>query len=258
MPSPSQPGAQEKAVTLTRPSSLVGEESAGEDRQAIALPRAGAWKGVVRIAAFFGLVLALIVAIHFMIETGFGRIRTSDFGVSNRIVGGRINTEIVISGSSRALVHYDPRIVHQITGNSAYNIGRNGSQTDIQLALLKTYLAHNRKPRLVVHNLDLFSFVTSHQIYDPAQYIPYLYEDPIYSDVKRVYPNAWKWKYIPLYGYVVEDMRFTWVTGLKGFFNVQPPEDHFDGFVPRRQSWTGGKRIRMASHLKSRSRVFGT
>lgn len=196
-------------------------------------------RAVMRIAAFFGLVAAFALGTSAIIQTGFRRIATSDFGVTNRVVRGEINAEILITGSSRALTHYDARTIQQATGRSTFNIGLNGSQTDMQVALLKTYLAHNAKPKLLIHNLDLFSFVTSHEIYDPAQYMPYLGEEPIYTAVRRVYPTAWKWRYIPLYGYLVEDMRFTWLKGLKGFFGFQPPEDRFQGFCPRDLPWTG-------------------
>jgi hypothetical protein len=208
----------------------------------IAPPRAAAhsrWPGLGRILAFFGMLVLLVFGLDFMVNAGLRRVKTSDFGVTNRIASGNVNADIVISGSSRAMVHYDPRIIQAVTGHSAFNIGRNGSQTDMQLAVLKFYLRHNRKPALVVHNLDLFSFVTSREIFDPAQYIPYLDDKAIYEGVKRVYPTAWKWKYLPLYGYLVEDMRFAWITGLKATIGIQPREDHFLGFVPRMNAWTG-------------------
>ncbi len=195
--------------------------------------------GLARILIFFGLFVGLLYATDFAITTGLRKVQTSGFGVTNRIVDGQINADIVISGSSRAQTHYDPRIIAQATGLSTYNIGRNGSQTDLQLAVLKTYLQHNRKPKLVIQNLDSFSFVTSHEIYDPAQYIPYLSEAPIYEAVKKVYPNAWKWKYFPLYAYVVTDMRFAWLTGIKRWLGVNPREDHISGFTPRYTQWTG-------------------
>ena len=198
-----------------------------------------AFRPVARILAFFVLFAVELWVVDRAITAGLRRIRTSDFGVSNRIMTGQVNADIIISGSSRALVHYDPRIIAAATGHTAFNIGVNGSQTDMQLAVLQSYLQHNARPRLVVHNLDLFSFVSSREIYNPAQYLPYLDEEPVYAGIRRVYPDAWKWKYLPLYGYVVEDMRFTWMLGLKGLLGYQPPEDHIQGFVPRHLPWTG-------------------
>ena len=188
---------------------------------------------------FFGLVAAMLYGAHWAITYGLRNLKTSEFGVVNDIMRGRVNADIVISGSSRALSHYDPRIISSITGYTAYNIGRNGSQTDMQLAFLRAYLHHNRKPKLIIHNLDLFSFLTSHEIYDPVQYMPYLWDESIYKGVSAVYDDAWKWKYLPLYGYVVPDLRFGWVQGMKGLLGWNPPQDHFEGYLPRRWAWTG-------------------
>ncbi len=196
-------------------------------------------QGLARIIAFVGLFTAVSFATDWAVNHGLRNISQSDYGVSNRLMTGRANAEIVISGSSRALTHFDSRIIQSITGRTTFNIGRNGSQTDMQVAFLKTYLRHNAKPKLVVHNLDLFSFVTSREIYDPAQYLPYINEEAIYTAVRRIYPDAWKWKYLPLYGYLVEDMRFTWIRGLAGLVGIQPEEDHFQGYLPRYSRWTG-------------------
>ena len=115
------------------------------------------------------------------VRFGMHQIETSGFGVSNRIMSGQVNAEILISGSSRALTHYESKVIEEMTKCSTFNIGRNGSQTDMQLAFLKTYLKNNSKPKLIIHNLDLYSFQTSKEIYDPAQYMPYLDQTPIYE-----------------------------------------------------------------------------
>lgn len=196
-------------------------------------------RGVGRLACFACLVLLLAIFLNALINSGLRRINTSSFGVSNRIVDGEVNADIVISGSSRALAHYDPRIIHELMGLTAFNIGLNGSQTDMQLARLKTYLRHNKRPFLLIHNLDLFSFQTTHTgVYDPGQYGPYLAEPEIYPALARINPNVWKSRFLPLYGYAAEDLQFSWILGVMGFFGWNPPEDHFLGFRPRDSAWT--------------------
>ena len=200
----------------------------------------GPLPSVVRIVCFFCLIVALAFALNTVICSGLRQIKTSRFGVSNKIVEGKINTDIVVSGSSRALSHYDPRIIQERTGKTVFNIGLNGSQTDMQLARLKTYLQHNKKPSLLIFNLDLFSFQTTHGgVYDPGQYLPYLKEPAIYDALMHINPETWKAKYLPLYGYTVEDLRFTWLLGLISFFGWNPAEDHFLGFKPQYRAWTG-------------------
>ena len=199
----------------------------------------GGLRGVGRLACFACLVLLLAVLLNALINSGLRRINTSSFGVSNRIVDGKINADIVISGSSRALTHYDPRLIEEQTGLTAFNIGLNGSQTDMQLARLKTYLRHNKKPSLLIHNLDVFSFQTTHGgVYDPGQYIPYLAEPAIYAALVHIDPDVWKARWLPLYGHAVQDLRFNWILGVMGFFGWNPSEDHFLGFKPRYSAWT--------------------
>jgi hypothetical protein len=212
------------------------------------LARSSAPHGARRIAAFFLLFALLLIMLNGTVNYGMHRITTSGYGVSNRVMTGKVNAEIVISGSSRALTHYESEIIEKITGCTTFNVGRNGAQTDMQLAYLKAYLNNNAKPELVIHNLDLFSFQTSKEIFDPAQYMPYLDQPPIYNAICKIYPDAWKWKYLPLYGYVAEDMRFSWLRGLKALTGIQPGEDHVQGFLPRHTAWTGDFEKYRASH----------
>jgi len=193
-----------------------------------------------RILSFFVLVGLLALALDAGIDAGLRRIRTSEFGVWNHIVNGAINADVLITGSSRALTHYDARILQERLGRTAYNIGLNGSQTDMQVARLRTYLEHNRKPELLIHNLDLFSFQTTHGgVYDPGQYLPYIGEPALYEALSRINGNTWKSRHLPLYGYAVEDLRFTWIQGVRRWFGWNPAEDHFQGFKPRHLPWTG-------------------
>jgi hypothetical protein len=193
---------------------------------------------VRRIACFFGMMTVVIFGLNAIVTSGLRRITTSQYGITNRIVAGKINAQIVITGSSRAVSHYDPRIIQTSTGRTAFNVGRNGSQTDMQLAVLKAYLEHNRKPDIVIHNLDAFSFVTTREVYAPAQYVPYLYDEELYRPLRQINRDIWKSRYMPLYGYVVDDMNFSWMLGLKGFVGWSPREDFFLGFNPRSKKWT--------------------
>jgi hypothetical protein len=221
---------------------LTGVNQAGSAAMHIALTaswRRVAGSGILRIACFFGLIILLVYGLNAAINSGLRSLTTNQFGVFNRMVGGTINADILITGSSRALSHYDPRIIESTTGLPTFNLGLNGSQTDLQLAVLKTYLKHNRKPRIVLHNLDAFSFVMTREVYDPAQYMPYLGENDIYDTLHHVNPKVWwKCKYLPLYGYAVHDMRLDWMLGPLGLVGWSPRQVFFQGFNPRVGRWT--------------------
>lgn len=202
----------------------------------------------LRIVLFFLLIAALAWGLDTTITRGLRRMSTSLYGVSNLIMDGKVNAQIVITGSSRAASHFDPRIIQKITGYRTFNLGRNGSQTDMQLAVFKFYLKHNRKPAVVIHNLDAFTFQTSHEVYNSAQYVPYLSEEELYQSLRQVNANIWKSRYLPLYGYIVEDMSFAWLQGLKAWLPLPQREEIIDGYDPRPTPWTDEFRHFQATH----------
>jgi hypothetical protein len=222
---------------LDRPASAAADSFAAQIGQGA--PAGSPAAALRRLLCFAALLLVLAIAMHLVITSGFKRLKTSAFGATNRIMRGAVNADIVVTGSSRALVQYDPRILEQATGRSAFNLGRNGSQTDMQVAFFKAYLHHNRKPALVVHNLDAFAFVTTRAIFDPVQYMPYLSDPALYEASRKIRPETWRSRYLPLYGYVVEDTNLTWLRGVGGFLGWSPKEDYFLGFNPRPAQWTG-------------------
>src|SRR5690242_1815358 len=79
---------------------------------------ARAFGGLPRIVAFFALIAAIAFGLNLVFNHGLRRVRTSKFGAFNRMMSGEVNADVIINGSSRALSHYDPRIIKQITGSS--------------------------------------------------------------------------------------------------------------------------------------------
>jgi len=196
-------------------------------------------RALLRLALFalFTALLALLVDAG--IRHGLRRVQTGSFGATNRMVAGRATAGIVVTGSSRALVHYDPRVLAAATGLPALNLGRNGSHTGLQLAVLRTHLRHNPAPNLVIHNLDLHSLATPAEIHDPGQYLPYLDEPALYDEIRAIHRSAWAWRHVPLYGHAVADPRMHWLEGLARLAGLERAETLVAGFQPRAWSWTG-------------------
>lgn len=199
------------------------------------LPR----RAFARLAAFVLFTALVATLVHLTIRHGLRRVGTGDFGTMNRVIAGRAAADLLITGSSRALVHYDSRVLAAATGLSTLNLGRNGSHTGLQLAVLTTYLRHNPAPRLLIHNLDLHSLASPAGIHDPGSYLPYLDEPAIYEAVRDVHPEAVAWRFLPLYGHSVADPRLRWIEGLARLAGFERTETRHAGFEPRPWPWTG-------------------
>lgn len=135
---------------------------------------------------------------------------------------------ILIFGSSRAIHHYDPRIIEQKTGVSAYNCGTDGCGILLSYMQLSNILA-NYKPKAVI--LDFYG------LYDympEADYAKYLgWERPYYGrgneavdSVFHAVNAAEKWKMLSsAYRY---NSKFLQVIS----DNVKPLQQDIKGFRP--------------------------
>lgn len=194
-------------------------------------------RGLLRIGLFLCIGVGTAYLLNGLIGKTLEQVRSGEIGVWNDIVRGEIAANILISGSSRGLVHFDPRAFEQELGRRTYNISLNASRTDLQLARLKTYLAHNDKPELLIQSLDTHSLALTREIYEPGQFMPYLKQTALYEGLLTIDPAVWGWKYIPLYGYAVEDLRYTWVYGAIEVLGFTTPVSRINGFEPRSRAW---------------------
>jgi hypothetical protein len=203
------------------------------------------------ILAFLLAAGLLVCALHLAVNAGMRRIARGEFGAFNLAAEGRVNADIIVTGSSRAVLHYNPDVLQRATGLSVFNLGRIGSRTNIHTGILRFYLHQNRPPRLLIENADFNSLSVVDRLYDIPQYTPYLYDSGLYQALRQRYPAIWMARYLPLYGYVANDVEFEHYLGLKALFGIQPREDYQNGYVGRHREWT-----QEFAHLTATRRKF--
>src|SRR5688500_16946576 len=96
----------------------------------------------------------MIVA-DYVVSQGLRKTRFNEFSEWNDIFSGSINTDIIITGSSRASVHIDPRIIDSAFQSKSYNLGMDGYGFHLQNCRLKTYLKYNQPPKIIIHSLGI-------------------------------------------------------------------------------------------------------
>lgn len=100
--------------------------------------------------------------------------RYGEFGVWNDIYSGNADADIAVYGSSRAMVHVDPLIIKDSLRLNAYNFGLNGHNFWLQYFRHKELLAHNKKPRIIIHSVDMFTLVKRDDLFQMEQFLPYM------------------------------------------------------------------------------------
>lgn len=149
---------------------------------------------------FFSYIIDYIVSKKIR-ESGIG-----DFSVWEDIYKGKINSDIVIYGSSRALNHIDPIILENKFNTTSYNLGMAGQHVWLQNLRHLEFLKFNKIPKVVIYSLDDLFFSNPEGIYQPDQFSPYLFW-PEHKEIKEQM-SVFKFPHFTFYDYNFPLIRY--------------------------------------------------
>lgn len=191
-------------------------------------------KSLIFIFGFLAIVYLLELAINFTIR----RIRVGEYGVLNKIDGGEINADIIVSGSSRALKAVNPIIIQRETGLTCYSIASDGADLGVQLPKLKWYLNRNKKPKILIQDIAQFGDGISNRIYEPFKYLPYLSDDSLYLGLLKVDRDFWIHKYLYPSNLIYYNFDFYSKLFQELFLTLKEEDNFINGFLPDNSKWS--------------------
>jgi hypothetical protein len=190
-----------------------------------------------KIVLFMAIFAFLVLAINGLLIKGLRKLDIGDYGIWNGIMEGKINAQILITGSSRTLVHFDSDIIHAaIPEMNCYNIGLDGSPINLQLPYFETYLKHNANPQIIIQGLDITLLNARKDIHNPQMYLPYLDEDTLYNCLSQIDRRFYWYKHVPLYGFALADYGLKELA-ISGLMGIEQKEYRFNGFMPVDKTW---------------------
>ena len=193
---------------------------------------------LIRTALFALFFAGMMFVLEQLTTNGLHRLKSEPFSDWNRIRMGEVSEEMVILGSSRAMYHYDPRILEDSLGIGVYNLGVEGAGPWLSEARWNYYFDHHPAPKYAVLNLDITSFRRDPNIFAKLQYMPYLNDSSIFRGLYHLDGSVWQERFLPMYryhGYPVTVLR-----GLLALGNVGLGQEvSYKGFVSRELEWTG-------------------
>jgi hypothetical protein len=135
------------------------------------------------------LVLGLLLLISFyvlayMVDTGLRQSRHEALASWNDLYNAKINADLLIMGSSRAAFHISPQILDTTLSLNSYNLGLSAWHFDMQYARFRMYLQHNRKPKYIVHNVDVYGFSKRADVVDAEQFLPYIQDTILQKTIR--------------------------------------------------------------------------
>lgn len=148
------------------------------------------------LTLFYALLWILQCSVDFRLKETYDGVYTD----WNLLFQGKINSTMVFLGNSRAEAHFDPDLITAKTGVDSYNLGFAGATLAIEQMRWKSYLAHNKPPRIVVQNIDLYA-LSEKKISNKAQFLPYYGEPEVSQKLQELDETTKLEKYIPMSKY---------------------------------------------------------
>ncbi|ERM80976.1 hypothetical protein P872_11760 [Rhodonellum psychrophilum GCM71 = DSM 17998] len=191
-----------------------------------------------KLFGIFSFLLVIIYGVDYLIQEGVKTSNYRQISKWNDIVNGELNAELLIVGSSRAYVHFDPEFLDNELGMSCYNLGFDGSFYELQKLMLDLYLRKNEIPKTLIWVLDLNSFESKDEFYGFEQLIPFkdLPEIQKMLEINKVTPSI-------LYEFPLVRYKFNEkikVYGILNYFNLYGSErNNKNGFKRNNSKWDG-------------------
>ncbi len=180
--------------------------------------------------------LCLALALDAVLMSGLRRYGAGTLGVCNRMVAGQIHAQILVLGNSRAENSFDPRILHEVSGMKTFNLAWPGSGLELQLALLKTYLRHNREPQYLIQEVNVRSLQDEpKELFETGSLLRLISEPDLFQTLAGIDPTYVRHRYLPLSG--LNDTRSVGLAVL-GVLGKHRREELCEGFLPLCHEWS--------------------
>jgi hypothetical protein len=190
------------------------------------------------ILIFTAIIIVLFWMITIVTDKGLHRSESGNLKEWTDIFSGRINSDIIIQGSSRAWVQYNTYIIDSALHTNSYNFGMDGSPFDVQYARFKAYLAHNAYPKLIIQNVDWDLLDRNTSVYQKYQLLPFLSDSTFKRLIldEKLLPKADI--YLPVFKYSGQTKAIQ--LGFSEFFGLKHVvSDRHKGYAGATLAWDG-------------------
>ena len=192
-------------------------------------------KFATKLLGAFLIMYFLVFSLQFTLDFHLSKENGCDNNTWHKIFEGKLNTDIAILGTSRAEVHYDTEIISKITGLKTYNLGLSGSPYSVLKIRWKSYLNRNKKPKILILDLDASNLQYSNQLFEKFQYLPFFRSNEYQSFAKENDDDFYYEKFIPLYKYRGYEMKI--LKQLKALKNTELCSNSVNGYAVKDIDW---------------------
>lgn len=197
-------------------------------------------KFLLNVITFCFLVFILSYAFDYVVTEGLRKCNYAEFNDWNKILNGSINSDFVISGSSKAQVQFLPQIFDSVLKTNSYNLAVNGHDFNMQKTKFDVYTQKNNYPKVLVQVASNKTMEKREDLFEMNQFLPYLDNNYICSATKE-YEGLESHHYVvPLTRYIGK--YYLQYVGFVSYFNLPInylKDVKFKGSIAHDKSWDG-------------------
>lgn len=158
---------------------------------------------LIKLVKHIILIMCVFISLEIIVSNHLRKCDDRRFKQWNDIYFNHLKNDVVINGSSRAWVQYNPIILDTILHVDSYNLGINGSCIERQIVKYNTYCrVQNHTPNCLIQNIDLWT-IGIKTGFEREQFFPYFYFDKkLIEDVDKYEKFSSFEKYIPFCRYL--------------------------------------------------------
>ena len=125
----------------------------------------------VLILLIFSYIFDIFISNNLKKSNSFAH---KEYSSWNSLLEGRINSDVLIYGSSRAWVQINPAMITKIFNLSCYNLGIDAHNFWLQNLRHEYVLEKNKQPKFIIHSLDIFTLSKIPNLVNSEQFLPYM------------------------------------------------------------------------------------
>ena len=204
-------------------------------------------KFLLKAFGFAALILVLSVGLDKLICRGLLKMDDYRFQDYSAMLEGGMENDILIMGNSRGKSHFDTHVIDSLTKKQSFNISIGGYPINTQRLKYQLYREHNRKPDLIIQNIDYLTIKVMQDIrhqHDSEQFFPLVYDKTMRRALREAGYGFLELN-VPLYRFFGYQQVIK--NGLLEALHLKhyASRPSYKGFLPEKGRWNGTELKRM-------------
>ena len=143
---------------------------------------------LVKLISYIGITLIIFSVADIFLSWKLRNSTILEFQAWNNIYNQVLRNDVVIMGSSRAFVQFNPRIIDSVLHVNSYNLGYNASLVNRQVERYYAYCRiQNWEPQTIIYSIDYGTLSGISVNFEREQFYPYFFLEEHYFYLNSIH-----------------------------------------------------------------------